>query len=114
MDFTLHHKKNKITIEVKKLRGIERYLGLMFKKKDSENLLFEFEKDVKLIFHSLFVFFPFLLIWLDDKNRVIEYRRVNPFTICIIPRKSFKKVVEIPFSSSTAKFLAFLDGRGKV
>ena len=112
MKITLSYQKKKIALHVKKLKGMERYRGLMFRKK--ENVLFEFKKDVNLAFHSLFVFFPFLMIWLDKKNKVLEYRRVNPFTWCVLPERSFRKVVEIPLSPSARRFLAFFDGKGKV
>lgn len=114
MNIIINYKNKKITLDVKKLKGLERYRGLIFKKRNSEILLFEFKKDVKLVFHSLFVFFPFLLLWLDNNNRIIEYHRVNPFTPCVFPRKPFRKVVEIPISPLTRRFLTFFDGKGKV
>ena len=63
--------KKTFKIRVKKLSSAGKYLGLMFKPKNTENLLFQFSKPSRTAIHSYFVFFPFAAIWLDSKNNVI-------------------------------------------
>lgn len=84
---------------VKQCTEIGKLLGLMFKSKNNANaLIFDFEKKSDMKIHSFFVFFPFIALWLDDKNRIIEKRIINPFTLSINPKKSFSKLVEIPLN----------------
>jgi len=84
---------------LKKVSGGKRIKGLMFKKPEkAEALLFEFDKPVKLKIHSCFVFFPFLAIWLDDKNRVVCIKIVKPFRFSVSPKTPFCKLIEIPLT----------------
>lgn len=81
---------------MKLAKGIRRYTGLMFRTRNTEALCFEFNKEVLVPIHSWFVFFPFIVIWKDSKDKVMEMRRVNPFQKNIYPRKPFRKLLEIP------------------
>jgi len=72
--------------------------GLMFRTRKTKPLLFEFNQATRMAIHSLFVFFPFNAIWLDENNKIIEQRVVRPFTFSICPRKPFRKLIEIPIS----------------
>ena len=96
----LKHKGKKICLNVLVISWWMSWLGLMFKRKDrAKPLLFDFfKKDVKVRFHSFFVFFPFYIIWLDDKNKVLEIRKINPFNLWILPSVKFRKVLEIPIN----------------
>lgn len=77
-----------------------RVLGLMFKSKENaEALLFEFNKPVKMKIHSFFVFFNFIAIWFDNNGEIIEVKKIRPFTLYAIPKKPFKKLLEIPLNS---------------
>ena len=81
----------------------------MFKRgKTAEALLFEFKKPTKWAITSYFVFFPFLAIWLDNKNKVMEMRKVKPFKFHIAPKKPFSKLVEIPINSKYEKIVRLL------
>ena len=103
----------KFNIEVKKLSYFSYWLGLMFKFKNSENLLFDLPG--KWGIHSFFVFFPFLALWLDDKNKVIKHKIVNPFTFYVNPGKKFAKLVEIPLNDKNKSIISiFPSERGKV
>ena len=74
--------------------------GLMFVQKEKASaLLFEFEKPTKIKIHSLFVFFSFVAVWLDEKNKVIETEIIKPFTVSAMPRRPFKRLIEIPLNS---------------
>lgn len=89
----------KVSLEVIKANKLQEVRGLMFRRLDkAEAMLFDFNKNVDLAIHSFFVFFPFLAVWLDDKNDVLELRKVRPFSFFIKPHKKYEKLVEIPLS----------------
>ena len=103
-----------IDIGAKKLGSFGKVRGLMFLSRQTGNLLFEFDKDVKIGIHSWFVFFPFLAVWLDSKDSVVDTRVVRPFSFYISPKKSFRKLLEIPMSETNEKLVKLLVGKGKV
>ena len=107
----IKYKKKKVEIPVKKISEFGKFSGLMLKTKNSENLLFEFKKNANLKIHSFFVFFPFLAIWLDKKNRVLEIKIVKPFSISVGIKKSFSKLIELPFNNKNKGILKFLVGK---
>lgn len=111
MKIILIEKNKKIKINVKKVSFFGKFSGLMFKNKNTSNLLFEFSKNVNISIHSLFVFFPFLAVWLDDKNKVVEKRIVKSFILSVKPIKKFRKLVEIPLNNENKKIIDFLVGR---
>ncbi len=89
-----------------------RMVGLMFRPRESaEILLFEFRKPAKTPIHSLFVFFPFVAVWLDEKNKVIDVKRVRPFTFSVLPRRSFSKLIEIPVSKKYSGIVKIISRR---
>jgi uncharacterized membrane protein (UPF0127 family) len=94
-------KGKKINIEARKLAFSEQFIGLMFKSKNSENLLFDCPG--KWGIHSFFVFFPFLAIWVDNKNNVQEIRIVKPFTFYVEPKREFAKLIELPINEKNKK-----------
>ena len=104
----ISYKKKKIQIPVKKISEFGKIFGLMLKTKNTENLLFEFKKDTKLKIHSFFVFFPFLAVWLDEKNSFVDLRIVKPFSFAVSPKEPFRKLIEIPFNNKNKKILRFL------
>ena len=71
----------------------------MFKQwENARALLFEYEKPVLMKIHSLFVFFPFVAIWLDKKNKIIQIKEVKPFTFSVSAKNDFSKLVEMPIN----------------
>ena len=80
----------------KKVKGFGMISGLMFRTRKTRPLVFEFKKNTRMAIHSFFVFFPFHAVWLDKNNRIIEQRKVKPFTFCVRPKKPFRKLIEIP------------------
>jgi uncharacterized membrane protein (UPF0127 family) len=102
-------KKKKIKLKIGKstkeieLRVVPWYLewlGLMFSKKEnSQALLFEFNRPVKLSIHSFFVSYEFIAIWLDAQGKIIEGRKISPWKIGISPSEKFVKLIEIPCNS---------------
>ena len=92
MKFKFNFKGKNIVIDLRECRGIMQGIGLMFKGKETDALLFEM-KDKAI--HSFFC--PrFLAIWLDDKNRIVDYNLVSPWKSYVKPQKSFSKLIEIP------------------
>jgi uncharacterized membrane protein (UPF0127 family) len=86
--------------ELKKIQGIfQEARGLTFRtRKNARALLFEFEKPTNLKIHSCFVWFPFIAIWIDQKDKVIKKKIVHPWRVSINPKESFKKLIEIPIN----------------
>jgi uncharacterized membrane protein (UPF0127 family) len=101
-------RKKKITIPVRKLSFREQFRGLMFKSRNSENLLFDYPG--KWGIHSWFVFFSFFAVWVDKKNKVQEIRVVRPFTFYIQPKKKFAKLIELPINKKNKKIFKKFHG----
>jgi uncharacterized membrane protein (UPF0127 family) len=99
MKLNLKYKNKRIILNVKKCNFFEKVRGLMFRKlENAPILLFDFSKTLKYSLHSLFVFFPFLILWLDDKNEIIGFKKGEPFRFRIKTNKKFSKIIEIPIS----------------
>jgi len=104
-----------ISVDVKRVGFLSKGIGLMFKSSNTKNLLFEFKRDVDLNLTGLFVFFPFLAIWLDEKNNVLDFEVVKPFRLSVNSGRKFRKVVEITFNERNNEIIDFFVGkRGKV
>lgn len=101
--------------DLKICNRFERFFGLMVHRRENAKiLLFDFKKPVKWNFHSLFVFFPFIAIWLDEEDKIIEIKRVKPFKINLSPKQSFVKVIEIPMNDKYRKLVKLLVGDRKI
>lgn len=105
--------KKRIFINARKVSFFGMIRGLMFRNSGCDNLLFSFSRPVKMRIHSFFVFFPFLAVWLDGKNRVIDWKIVRPFRLSIVPKKPFVKLVEVPLHKKNDKIICFFVGKGK-
>ncbi|HLC53477.1 MAG TPA: hypothetical protein VJK03_02950 [Candidatus Nanoarchaeia archaeon] len=106
----LSYKHKKIPINAKSISFLRKFSGLMFRTRSTENLLFDFSANTKTPIHSFFVFFPFLAIWLDAENRVIECRIVKPFSTAIRPGRAYRKLIELPFNDANAAIIELLVG----
>lgn len=102
-------KINKSYFNIKNLKTcneFEKFSGLMFSsRKNARALLFKFNKPTRLAIHSFFVFYPFLAIWLDEKNKAVKISVVKPFNPFVKPKKSFTKLIEIPLSKKYRKII---------
>ena len=102
-------KINKKVFGIKNLKTcneLEKFYGLMFSSRKNANaLLFKFKKPTRLAIHSFFVFYSFLAIWLDDRNKIVKISIVNPFNPFVRPKKSFTKLIEIPISRKYKKIV---------
>lgn len=108
----LKYKSKRIFLKVRKCGYFGEAFGLMFRRKESaKTLLFDFSGRKRLALHSLFVFFPFLALWLDDKNKIVEIRKIKPFSFNVFPKKPFSKIIEVPLNKEYTKIIQKLDGR---
>ncbi len=104
-------KKKVIISNLKKLNDLGKFTGLMFRSMKTKNLLFDFNREVSISIHSLFVFFPFLAIWLDSRNRVVEFKVVPPFLFYVLPQEKFRKLIEVPLNRENSKIIELFVGR---
>jgi uncharacterized membrane protein (UPF0127 family) len=89
-----------------KIRGLKKIetigqeaRGLTFRRRrKARALLFEFSKPVNLKIHSLFVFFPFVAIWIDKDNKLIKKKIVRPWKISVGVGEPFTKLIEVPIN----------------
>ncbi len=110
----IKYDNKKINIPIKKVLFFGKISGLMFKNKETKNLLFEFKKETTMKIHSFFVFFPFLAIWTNQKNEVVEFKFVKPFNPVIKSKKPFQKLIEVPLNSKNKKIIDYFVGKRKV
>ena len=95
--------------EVHECSWFEKITGLMFCRREKANaLVFSFSNQTKMAIHSFFVFFPFIAIWLDDKNNVIGVKKVKPFIPKILSTKPYYKLLEVPINKKYKKYLDLL------
>ncbi len=92
-------------VDVKRMNFFTQFIGLMFTSKNAKIRLFSYSKDSKIMIHSWFIYYPFLIIWLNRKKRIVGWKKVFPFNSCVVPPKKFRHFVEIPFNSSNKKIL---------
>lgn len=103
--------KKKINLDVRRVKLPWISTGLMFRTNMTRNLLFEFSSPLRMPITSLFVFFSFLVVWLDERNRVVDYKVVKPFSFSVNSRKKFIKFVEIPINRKNSGILRFFVGK---
>jgi uncharacterized membrane protein (UPF0127 family) len=89
----------------KEMHGLSRGIGLMFRNRNTDNLLFAFSTPSRVAITSWFVFFPFLAIWLDKNKKVTEFRVVNPFIASFQPKKNAKYLLEVPINAKNSQML---------
>ncbi len=89
-------KKTIITKKVKYCNNIfSKGIGLMFSKRVDKALIFDFFKEKIISLHMLFVFYPIDVLFLDDKNKVVEIKEnFKPFTF-YTPKKKARYVIEM-------------------
>ena len=84
-----------IVPNVKEVKGLRNFKGLMFTRREKAgSLLF----NIKSSLHSYFVFFPFVVLWLDNSNKILDKKIVRPFTFYINSNENYSKILEIPFN----------------
>jgi len=92
-----------------KANHLMKLTGLMFSMREKA-LPMIFETKNPLSIHSFFVFYEFLAVWLDEKNNVLDYKIVKPFSIREIAEKDFSKILEIPLNRRYYDVVNFIVG----
>ena len=96
---------------VKKVNLFGEVIGLMFSRREKANsLLFEFKKPTKMKIHSYFVFFPFIAIWLDEENNILDLREIKPFKTSNGIKKPYCNLIEIPINEKNKRIIGLLVG----
>ena len=104
----IKHKKKRIKLSAEKCGIFRKFSGLMFSRRNKAKILsFEFENEQKIMIHSFFVFYPFIAVWLDNKNKVLDLKIIQPFTPCISHKGLAIRLVEIPINKSNKKIIKF-------
>ncbi len=97
-----------LDLDVREVSSFGIIRGLMFRRrKTSPILLFNLRSDL----HSFFVFFSFLVLWLDEKNNVVEWKIVKPFSFMINSKTKYSKIIEIPISRRYNSEVTFIVGK---
>lgn len=107
-------RQREIEVAVREVGIFSKWRGLMFKRRSTSNLLFDFKQLGKHTIHSYFVFFPFLALWLDSANKIVAWQIVHPFTILVKSPKVCRKLVEIPLHKRYHDILSFFVGEQKI
>ena len=111
-EVSFNYRSSDLKINAVVCSGIREGIGLMFKTREKAvALLFDFKKPVNLLVHSMFVFFPFIAVWLDEKNKVIDVKKIKPFTLGVRPKKSFNKFIEVPINDKYRNYIKLLFSR---
>jgi uncharacterized membrane protein (UPF0127 family) len=106
----LNFGKRKISFEAQPVSEFGKFSGLMFSRKEKANiLLFKFSKPVRLAIHSFFVFFPFIAIWRDHEGKIIEIKKIRPFSPHVCPSKKFSSFVEIPINKRNREIVVDIE-----
>ncbi len=99
MKISLKNKNKKIVLDVDNLNLFGKVIGLMFtRRENAKALLFDFKHDCNFSIHSLFVFFPFLAIWINGKGEIVEKRIISSWKLSVNPKDKFSKLIEIPIN----------------
>jgi len=69
--------------------------GLMFRQRP-KRILFIFDKEDIHPIHSIFVFFTFDAVYLNEDMKIVEiFKNIKPFTLIIRPTKKAKYLLEM-------------------
>lgn len=106
--------ENRFNLEVCECNWFNKFRGLMFRRRENANiLLFDFNKPTRIKLHSLFVFFHFLVLWLDEKNNILDKKLVCSRQFLIQSKTNFNKIIEIPMNKQNRKIIELLVGEKK-
>ena len=77
---------------------LKRTKGLMFRKRLAHALVFDLNRETEIgaAIHSIFVFFPFDIIWLDRAGKIVAMRTVGPWKLFESPGTKAHYFIELP------------------
>lgn len=99
----------KLNLNVRKVDFFSKFIGLMFKSKE-EAIILLFENVKNKSIHSFFVFFPFLCLWMDKENNILEWKIIKPFSPYEKSNTPFVKIIEVPLSRRYHYIVSFVVG----
>jgi uncharacterized membrane protein (UPF0127 family) len=106
--------KRKLLLNIKKQSFFEIGRGLLFYSREKAPILMYKSNNPKLdAIHSWFVNFPFLAIWLDKNNNILEIRRIDPWKIHANHDGNWNKLIEVPISKRYDDKIKLLVGIAK-
>ena len=106
MQIGLKSKTKNFNLEVNNCNFLKRFVGLMFSRRENAKiLLFDFKKQTRIPIHSFFVFFSFVVVWLDDQNNIRDFKIVKPFSFSVSSNKFFNKLIEIPINDKNKNII---------
>jgi len=97
VEIKARRKRRKLLFKARIASGLEKFLGIMFSRKQFVPLVIEFGVEARGLnaIHSFFC--PsFDAVFLDSRKRVVDVARVKPFSFSIVSRAPCKFVVELP------------------
>jgi uncharacterized membrane protein (UPF0127 family) len=112
--FSFYYKDKEFIVEARECSFFRKGTGLMFRPRNTDNLVFSFNKETRRPFTGLFCFFPFLIIWLDKRNKVLSIKLVKPFESGLPSKKPFKKVLELPLNRKNKRIIQYLVGKANI
>ena len=104
----LNKTTNKKIISKKKIADtfLKRAIGLMFsfKKNFNYGLIFDLKRETVTGagIHMFFVFFSINVLFLDKNKKIVDYKRLRPFTI-YQPVKKIRYIIELPVRCNNYK-----------
>ena len=105
-EMNFFYKGKSFSVEAKSCNFFQKGIGLMFSRREkANNLIFEFNKKRKIVIHSFFVFFPFVALWLNEKNEIVDIKIVKPFVSYVSPSEKTKCLIEIPINKKNKKIV---------
>ena len=110
MKYSFFLGKRRLSVNLIETGFFRRGVGLMFRTRNTENLLFDFkfEGNEGRQLTAMFVFFPFVVVWLDKRRRVVDLRRVLPWKPYIHTKKKFSSILEFPENAPNKQIIGFL------
>jgi uncharacterized membrane protein (UPF0127 family) len=107
----IHYKKKRITVIAEDCNSLRKFIGLMFSRRQKAGILmFKFKKKRKIVIHSFFVFYSFVAVWLDERNRVMDLKVVKSFIPYVSHKNKADKLIEIPINKKYDDILTLLVG----
>ncbi len=111
MQLRFFNRRKSLKIEIKRVGFFTQFIGLMFSRRKTAIRLFSYSSDRKVPIHSWFVFYNFLIVWIDSENKIISWKIVKPFTSLVLPKKACRAFLEIPINDKYEKEISFVIGR---
>ena len=111
MLFKFYRGKKFLNAPVLRAGLFTQFIGLMFSRRKTSIRLFSYSSDRRVPIHSWFVFYKFLIVWLDSNDKIIDWRVVKPFTSCVLPDKKCRAFLEIPLDEKYDKEIRFIVGK---